>query len=63
VVTTEELKKALDDARTKNPNTLVVIQADEGVPHGRVVEVMELAKGAGLAQLAIGVREAPGAGK
>jgi len=60
VVSTEELKKALDDARTKNPNTLVVIQADEGVPHGRVVEVMELAKGAGLAQLAIGVREAPG---
>jgi len=63
VVTTDELKKALDDARQKNPNTLVVIQADEGVPHGRVVEVMELAKGAGLAQLAIGVREAPGGTK
>jgi biopolymer transport protein ExbD len=63
VVSTDELKKALDDARTKNPNTLVVIQADEGVPHGRVVEVMELAKGAGLAQLAIGVREAPGGAK
>jgi biopolymer transport protein ExbD len=59
VVTTDELKKTLDGARAKNPNTLVVIQADEGVPHGRVVEVMELAKGAGLAQLAIGVREAP----
>jgi biopolymer transport protein ExbD len=58
VATTDELKKALDEARKKNPNTLVVIQADEGVPHGRVVEVMELAKGAGLAQLAIGVREA-----
>jgi biopolymer transport protein ExbD len=63
VVTTDELKKALDGARTKNPNTLVVIQADEGVPHGRVVEVMELAKGAGLAQLAIGVREAGPANK
>jgi biopolymer transport protein ExbD len=37
----------------------VVIQADEGVPHGKVVEVMEMAKGAGLSQLAIGVREAP----
>src|SRR5262245_56841349 len=60
VVSNEELKKALDEARKKNPNTLVVIQADEGVPHGRVVEVMEVAKGAGLAQLAIGVREAPG---
>jgi biopolymer transport protein ExbD len=59
VVTQDELKKALTDAQQKNPSTLVVIQADEGVPHGKVVEVMELAKGAGLSQLAIGVREAP----
>jgi biopolymer transport protein ExbD len=59
VVTADELKKALADAQAKNPSTLVVIQADEGVPHGKVVEVMEMAKGAGLAQLAIGVREQP----
>ncbi|MBK7858343.1 MAG: biopolymer transporter ExbD [Archangiaceae bacterium] len=59
VVTEDELKKALDDAKVKNPDTLVVVQADEGVSHGKVVEVMELAKGAGLSQLAIGVREAP----
>ncbi len=59
VVTPEELKKALDDAKAKNPDTLVIIQADEGVTHGKVVEVMEMAKGAGLGQLAIGVREAP----
>jgi biopolymer transport protein ExbD len=59
VVTVDELKKALTDAQAKNPSTLVVIQADEGVPHGKVVEVMEMAKGAGLAQLAIGVRESP----
>ncbi len=57
VVTQDELKKALDEARQKNPDTLVVVQADEGVPHGKVVEVMEMAKAAGLAQLAIGVRE------
>ena len=59
VVTMEELKKALDETKAKNPETLVVVQADEGVSHGKVVEVMELAKGAGLSQLAIGVREAP----
>ncbi|HXX31288.1 MAG TPA: biopolymer transporter ExbD [Myxococcaceae bacterium] len=59
VVTADELRKALDAARQKNSSTLVVIQADEGVPHGKVVEVMEMAKTAGLAQLAIGVREAP----
>ena len=57
VVTPDELKKILEDAKNKNPDTLVVVQADEGVPHGKVVEVMEMAKGAGLAQLAIGVRE------
>ena len=59
VLTAEELKKALDAAKLKNPDTLVIVQADEGVTHGKVVEVMELAKGAGLAQLAIGVREGP----
>ncbi len=59
VVAEDELKKAFTDARQKNPNTLVVVQADEGVPHGKVVGVMEMAKTAGLAQLAIGVRQAP----
>jgi biopolymer transport protein ExbD len=59
VVTADELKKALDETKAKNPETLVVVQADEGVSHGKVVEVMEMAKGAGLSQLAIGVRESP----
>lgn len=54
-----QLKKAFSDAASKDAATLVVVQADEGVPHGKVVEVMELAKAAGLAQLAIGVRAAP----
>ena len=57
VVTSDELKKALDEAKVKNADTMVIVQADEGVTHGKVVEVMELAKGAGLAQLAIGVRD------
>jgi biopolymer transport protein ExbD len=59
VVTAEELKKAFDATKVKSPETLVIVQADEGVPHGKVVEVMEMAKGAGLAQLAIGVRDGP----
>ncbi len=57
VVTEDELRAAFADAKAKAPDTLVVVQADEGVSHGKVVQVMELAKGAGLAQLAIGVRE------
>jgi biopolymer transport protein ExbD len=59
VVTLDEIRRAFEGARQKNPGTLVIIQADEGVPHGRVVEVMELAKTAGLGQLAIGVRDGP----
>lgn len=59
VVSAEELKRAFETAKAKSPDTLVIVQADEGVPHGKVVEVMEMAKSAGLAQLAIGVRESP----
>ncbi|NMO20539.1 biopolymer transporter ExbD [Pyxidicoccus fallax] len=57
VVSEDELRKSFDDAREKDPDTVVIVQADEGVPHGTVVQVMELAKKAGLGQLAIGVRE------
>jgi biopolymer transport protein ExbD len=57
VVTGDELRRAFDKAKAENPDTLVIVQADEGVPHGTVVEVMEMAKKAGLAQLAIGVRD------
>ncbi|MBZ4417722.1 biopolymer transporter ExbD [Myxococcus sp. RHSTA-1-4] len=57
VVSEDELRKSFDDARAKDPDTVVIVQADEGVPHGTVVLVMEMAKKAGLGQLAIGVRE------
>ena len=57
VATADELKTAFDKAKAENPDTLVIVQADEGVAHGTVVEVMEMAKKAGLAQLAIGVRD------
>jgi biopolymer transport protein ExbD len=57
VVNSDELRIAFDKAKVENPETLVIVQADEGVPHGTVVQVMELAKKAGLAQLAIGVRD------
>jgi biopolymer transport protein ExbD len=52
------LRAALDDARRRSPETLVLFQADEGVPHGRVVAVMEQARDAGLSRLAIATRAA-----
>ncbi len=57
VVSEDELRRTFDEAREKDPDTVVIVQADQGVPHGTVVQVMELAKKAGLGQLAIGVRE------
>lgn len=41
-------------AFTRDKNTQVVLKADKGVPHGKVVNLMERAKQAGLTRLAIG---------
>ncbi|MFY0521789.1 ExbD/TolR family protein [Archangium gephyra] len=57
VVSEDELKQAFAKAQQENPDTVVIVQADEGVSHGTVVQVMELAKSVGLGQLAIGVRD------
>jgi biopolymer transport protein ExbD len=40
----------------KNPDLLVVINADDGVEHGRVVEVMDIARGVNAAKMAIAVK-------
>jgi biopolymer transport protein ExbD len=56
VVDEEQLKAVLARVHGESPDTLVLIQADEGVIHGRVVEVMDLARRAGLARLAIATR-------
>jgi len=52
----DELKSTFAEAKRRAPETAVIVQADAGVPHGKVVAVMELAKAAGLAQLAIATR-------
>jgi len=40
----------------KNPELLVVINADDGVEHGHVVEVMDIARNANVAKMAIAVK-------
>ena len=55
-VSAETLRKMFDDARSRDADTQVVVQADEATHHGRVVAVMELAKAAGLRRLAIATR-------
>ena len=53
-------KSALNDLLrqkiAKNPDLLVVINADDGVEHGRVVEIMDVARNANVAKLAIAVK-------
>ena len=40
----------------QNADLLDVINADDGVEHGRVVEVMDIARGANVAKMAIAVK-------
>lgn len=56
LVEASELTRILTAAYNENPDTQVIIQADEATHHGRVVSVMELAKSIGLRRLAIATR-------
>jgi biopolymer transport protein ExbD len=49
-----ELDNLFRIAFQKDKNTQVVLKADKGVQHGKVVNLMERAKAAGLTRLAIG---------
>jgi biopolymer transport protein ExbD len=54
IVTDDEVDRLFRAAYVRDKNTQVVLKADKGVPHGRVVDLMERAKQAGLTRLAIG---------
>ena len=49
----KELRSRLHQAAERNPSTLIIVKADTGVQHGRVVQVMDLARAEGLTRLAI----------
>ena len=57
-ISADTLRAKFDEAHAKDPETQVIVQADEATHHGRVVAVMELAKSAGLRRLAIATRRA-----
>ena len=50
------LRDLLRQQLVKNPELLVVINADDGVAHGRVVEVMDIARSANVVKMAIAVK-------
>jgi biopolymer transport protein ExbD len=59
VIGDEELSaKAEAHAKSRRGETDVVILADRQLPYGRVIEVMDLLRGAGLTRLALATKEA-----
>jgi biopolymer transport protein ExbD len=54
VMRDDQLNSLFQAAFQRDKNTQVVLKADKGVAHGRVVNIMERAKQAGLTRLAIG---------
>jgi biopolymer transport protein ExbD len=53
LVATTQLGPRLRERLHSRPDGVVIIRADKEVLHGRVVEVMDIAKGAGAVRLAI----------
>jgi biopolymer transport protein ExbD len=56
VVTLEQLSARFEKEKATGAEITVIVRADKEVPHGRVVEVMDLARTAGLTKLAIATR-------
>jgi biopolymer transport protein ExbD len=56
----KDLETLLREQLRKNPELLVVINADHGVEHGNVVDVMDAVRTAGVVKLAIAVKPKDG---
>ena len=54
-VDVERVQATLARLLAEQPEASLVIQADERVPHGKVVRVMDEAKAAGIANIAVAV--------
>jgi biopolymer transport protein ExbD len=52
----ESLESSLQAELAKNPELLVVINADDGVQLGKVVEIMDQARQSGAARMSIAVK-------
>lgn len=56
----DQIRDILKARLTKNPELLILINADERVEHGAVVEIMDAARQAGVAKMAIAVKPKDG---
>lgn len=53
----EALTGQLREASAANPELRVVLSADESVTHGKVIEILDLVRQAGVTQVALGVEK------
>jgi len=60
-ITVEELQPRLAAIRESNPDVAVMIRGERAVPHGRMAEIYEACRGAGVRRVAISVRPRTGA--
>ena len=51
----ETLRKVLQEAAALNPELRIVLSADAAVTHGKVVELLDLVRQAGVTKIALGV--------
>lgn len=58
-VTAQQLAERLAAAARQNPDTEVQLRADQAVPYGRVVEVMDAAQKAGLSRIGFVAQRRP----
>lgn len=58
-VTMSELRVQMRQAHANAPDTMVLIQADRQSRHGKVVQVMDLAKQIGFERIGIAIETAP----
>ena len=58
-ITINGLRREMQKIHTDAPETMVLIQADRQSRHGRVVEVMDLAKQVGFERIGIAIETAP----
>jgi biopolymer transport protein ExbD len=57
----EELRPRLAAIREANPDVAVMIRGERAVPHGRMAEIYEACRGAGVRRVAISVQPRTGA--
>ena len=59
----EQVARALSEAATAGPNSVIIISADAAAPHQSVVTVMEAARRVGLSQITFATQSSATAGK